>query len=275
VKMLRFVSLLSMTLLFAAMSQAAIFSDGFEAGMGNWTQYQGVHPQVCVAGGHSGGYMSAQSPSDSYANTSIMEHNLESSMTNVVVTCWVKWGLQLDCKFDPAGGTNYVNLAKPNYIQARNPSPSSFARFMNVANPAVSGDNRTNYLAWRTISASGDHQVVTNIVLHSNQWYEAKFVFDANTGVKGYWDGQLIFTDAAQTLVRQLRFGTEAPGWYAYADKGYMNMDDVSVINISDIPEPTTCQEVWQMGLGLAGDFNEDCRVDFKDLAIFCEAWLQ
>lgn len=37
---------------------------------------------------------------------------------------------------------------------------------------------------------------------------------------------------------------------------------------------PSSCHGVWQAGMSLAGDLNQDCRVDFLDLQIFAEQYL-
>ena len=37
---------------------------------------------------------------------------------------------------------------------------------------------------------------------------------------------------------------------------------------------PVNCDAVYNFGYGLDMDFNEDCYVDFKDLAIFAQSWL-
>ena len=37
---------------------------------------------------------------------------------------------------------------------------------------------------------------------------------------------------------------------------------------------PSSCHGVWQAGMGLAGDLNQDCRIDFLDLQIFAEQYL-
>ena len=46
-------------------------------------------------------------------------------------------------------------------------------------------------------------------------------------------------------------------------------------IELTDIDEPGNCQQVHDMGLGLAGDLNKDCRVDNNDLVIMAEQWLK
>ena len=38
--------------------------------------------------------------------------------------------------------------------------------------------------------------------------------------------------------------------------------------------EPTTCQEVWQQGYGMAVDLDRNCRVDWGDFAVFAGDWL-
>ena len=38
---------------------------------------------------------------------------------------------------------------------------------------------------------------------------------------------------------------------------------------------PTTCAEAIAMGYSIDGDFNNDCKVDFLDLALFVSDWLR
>jgi hypothetical protein len=228
--------LLSMALLLTAtLSQAAIFSEGFESGMGNWTQrVAGTPSQIAIAGGHNGDYMSSQAAGSSW-KADLMRHNLDEAMTNVTVIFWVSWDSSLDYAYNPSG-TYIVACAKPNYVEANNDSQGIFARFFNWENPAVSGDGRTNYLGYRTSNSVQAPFTITDIQLVSDTWYEAKFVYDA-TGVKGYWNGQLMFTDTTQTSVKGLEFGTEWASITAYAGSGGMHTDDISV---SAIPEPAT-----------------------------------
>ena len=39
--------------------------------------------------------------------------------------------------------------------------------------------------------------------------------------------------------------------------------------------EPTTCQEVWNIGAHLKTDLNQDCRVNLLDVAILCHSWMR
>lgn len=37
---------------------------------------------------------------------------------------------------------------------------------------------------------------------------------------------------------------------------------------------PMTCQDVWQLGLGLTQDLNQDCYINFNDLGMIADSWL-
>jgi endo-1,4-beta-xylanase len=46
------------------------------------------------------------------------------------------------------------------------------------------------------------------------------------------------------------------------------------LIELTDLPGPSTCTEVHEQGYGLASDGNKDCRVDLKDFEILAVQWL-
>ena len=39
-------------------------------------------------------------------------------------------------------------------------------------------------------------------------------------------------------------------------------------------PTPTTCEEAWEYGYGIAADANKNCIIDFGDFALFALGWL-
>jgi hypothetical protein len=46
------------------------------------------------------------------------------------------------------------------------------------------------------------------------------------------------------------------------------------IIELGDLPAPTTCQQVQDFGLSLPGDLDGDCRVNYSDVYIMTEQWL-
>jgi hypothetical protein len=50
--------------------------------------------------------------------------------------------------------------------------------------------------------------------------------------------------------------------------------DSGVILDRTDAP-PTTCEEVIAMGFPISGDVNNDCKVDFKDIAVIATNWLK
>ena len=54
---------------------------------------------------------------------------------------------------------------------------------------------------------------------------------------------------------------------------GYVLLNFIKVVKAPVLP-PVNCSEVWQNGFGQSGDLNQDCQVDFQDIADFVINWL-
>jgi len=65
----------------------------------------------------------------------------------------------------------------------------------------------------------------------------------------------------------QVRFGAGSNGFYPWTA---LNVAKLQVMDNA----PETCAEVWDIGEGMAADFDKDCDVDMQDLALLMNAWL-
>ena len=61
-------------------------------------------------------------------------------------------------------------------------------------------------------------------------------------------------------------------GIWTYDETVDAAIDDVSLLAITD---PTVCSEAIAQGHGMAGDVNNDCYVDLKDIAVIAQDWLR
>jgi hypothetical protein len=54
-----------------------------------------------------------------------------------------------------------------------------------------------------------------------------------------------------------------------------VNFDSSAMYAVGYLPPAAVnCEQVWSMGQGMEGDLNKDCHVDFKDVGVFSEDWL-
>jgi hypothetical protein len=250
-------------------STNVVFSDGFESGMGNWTQvWAGSPAMVAVTSGTGGEITSAYE--GTYMATgavvcdwyrSVMAHDLAEPLAKATVTFMVAWTSGIDFGPDPSSKTAYVEVYKS----------GSFALFGNIYNAAT---NRNDLLGWRVHDDNGDTGwVSTSIQLHRHSeagWYEARFVTDS-TGIKGYWNGLLMFSSNGDfTVVSGLDFGTnESSDPVSGRGGSGMYYDDITVVS-----ETTPCEDVWNAGQGMPADMDRNCVVDWDDLMILLSEWL-
>ena len=105
------------------------------------------------------------------------------------------------------------------------------------------------------------------------------FTLTGSTGPSG-WTGLRVFNNF--TTGEALEFWQNITGMRAYMQvHAWTSNPALCLDNWFDIeylyfvpPDPTTCQEAILLGYKTAGDLNEDCEVNFEDVALLATAWL-
>jgi len=115
-------------------------------------------------------------------------------------------------------------------------------------------------------------------------YHPGEFAMALNdTGWKLYWNGDLMGSGT-----HGLNLGNEGWGDTAYVslclnhytdrdnDGGSWGSPTYSWIDFVDVslPDPSNCNDVFEMGYGYARDLNHDCHIDWNDMAIIVRDWL-
>jgi hypothetical protein len=209
------------------------FYDGFENGMGKWSQgVAGSLPQASVGNYNgvatkSGGYMaSSEAVAFNTYKADMMQHSFGTELEDVVITYWMCWDATIDYGTTPATKTAIIII--------NSDEQNSYAYFSNIAD-AGSGDTRRRHLAWSTyMNGVNDGDNLTSVDLVRYQWHKVQFVVRSSDqgsgqrkGVTGYFDGVQMFYDPSMTKVSRTEFGTNETTTPA-AISG-MFIDEVSV----------------------------------------------
>jgi hypothetical protein len=157
-------------------------------------------------------------------------------------------------------------------VVLKNNGRVSFEVFGLTANKSVISDNVLNNDKWHWFAAVVRNEALylyIDGVLQSN----SGVTFDPGTSatVSGY--GTYIDMDMAGSVDDLAIYNNALTGtlnssntlvagglyfvWHGVAETG-----------------PTTCEQVWASGYGNSADLNKNCRVDFKDFAVFAQQWL-
>jgi hypothetical protein len=74
---------------------------------------------------------------------------------------------------------------------------------------------------------------------------------------------------------------TSGPSEYDYGPSFWASLENSdpnarpTLEIFTDNPDPDSCGELWEYGLGKPADINRDCQIDFVDLSVFVEQWMQ
>ena len=66
--------------------------------------------------------------------------------------------------------------------------------------------------------------------------------------------------------------------WYGDTSipEGYdVRYPSINFITLEELPDPSTCQDIIDIGAGLPTDLNEDCHVDLGDVSLLAGDWLR
>jgi hypothetical protein len=103
-------------------------------------------------------------------------------------------------------------------------------------------------------------------------WHTYRVVVKSN--------GARLYIDDSPTVVLELTtfysgsFGYLEFGDATSAQDGHFRLDHIAVYAGVLVPGPADCAEAISLGYGLKGDLDNDCDVDFNDMAVFVGQWL-
>jgi hypothetical protein len=118
---------------------------------------------------------------------------------------------------------------------------------------------------------SGVNVTVKQIPLVLNTWYHvvASSHADQTTSLQFYKRVGVSLVE--EVLVDEVTYGHDPAGPLQFRVAASCNLD---LDNVSIVSEPVTCPELIAQGWGLLADLNGDCYVDFLDLALLAQQWL-
>jgi hypothetical protein len=118
---------------------------------------------------------------------------------------------------------------------------------------AIDNDNQTERGIKKEVAADG-------------QWHKYEWSLESSNDWQGWINGDGIIIDCNWSLDSIQFFGPNADAT--------VFIDDITHNPTGSILDYANCEEVWQSGNGISGDFNRDCVVDFKDLGQMASEWL-
>ncbi len=124
-------------------------------------------------------------------------------------------------------------------------------------------------------TATLDHTTVTRFApALFKTWYDVKIVINQAAGANKADLYYKLSTNSdwiqiVSNLATNQDIGTNL-FIKAYAGDYYSAFDN---IQLRTVPAQVNCATVWEYGYGLSSDFNQDCYVDLKDVAIFAQTW--
>jgi hypothetical protein len=120
-----------------------------------------------------------------------------------------------------------------------------------------------------SVAIDNDNQTERGIkkeVVADGQWHKYEWSLESSNDWQGWINGDGIIMDTNWSLDSIQFFGPNADAT--------VFIDDVTHNPTGSISDYANCEEVWQSGNGISGDFNRDCVVDFKDLGQMASEWL-
>lgn len=103
-------------------------------------------------------------------------------------------------------------------------------------------------------------------LIDDGNWHYYEWNLDDNSNWYGWINGNGSIDSQNFTIDSIQLFGPNADA--------LVYIDDVMHNPFESIATPYSCQDVWDNGLGMAGDFNKDCFCNFDDLFVLADYWL-